>query len=294
MKKYIVSLFLIFILFLGFTPKTKAESLPSATIYYNQGIDFYNNQEIQKSIEAFKKAIELDPKLYQAYYNLAKIQESYKYYADALKTYEKLVDIMPEDYESIYNFGNLLYKRGYLKKSLTYLDMVPNYSEYYNQAQKLITVVEKRQVEVAIEERLKQDAARRSSIFDTVSAPSGIAADSAGNIYVASFSQNAVYKITPTKTKTTFITSQNLGGPIGIAVDEDNNVYVANYTKGNIIKATPNGKVKVLYLVKKPYCLSIDNKSKKLLITEQEKNTVIKYDISEEIAQKPPISGLSD
>jgi len=278
MKKLITVLLFLFLIY---SPKASAESVPSATVYYNQGIDYYNSNNIQNSITAFKKAIELNPGFYEAYYNLAKIQESYKYYNDAIITYEKLVEIMPEDYESMYNLGNLLYKRGYLKKSLTYLDRIPNYSEYYDGAQKLTAVVEKRQVEVAEEEKLKADTIKKSSIFENVQAPSGVAVDKFGNVYVASFSQNAVYKITPQNVKTTFVGPNSLGGPIGVAVDDANNIYIANYTKGNVVKAEPTGRTRVLLLVKKPYCLNVDNENKKLLITEQEKNTVIKFDLAQ-------------
>ena len=279
MKKVILSLLFLSILVFANTANAATNTVPSATVYYNQGIDYYNSNEIQNSINAFKKAIEINPKFYEAYYNLAKIQESYKYHNDAIATYEKLIEIMPEDYESMYNLGNLLYKRGYLKKSLTYLDRIPNYSEHYVAAQKLTDIVEKRQVGVAAEQKLKEITLKNSSLFENVQAPSGVAVDKLGNVYVASFSQNAVYKITPENVKSTFVGPNNLNGPIGVAVDNDNNVYIANYGKGNVVKAEPDGKIKVLLLVKKPYCLNVDNQNRKLLITEQEKNTVIKFDL---------------
>lgn len=283
MKKLITTtvLTILFFTLVGITPKANAQGVPSATVYYNQGIDFYNSNEIQNSINAFKKAIEIDPKFYEAYYNLAKIQESYKYYNDAILTYEKLIETMPEDYESMYNLGNLLFKRGYLKKSLTYLDRIPNYSEYFDNAEKLIETVEKRQVEVAQEQKLKEDSLKKSSLLENIQAPSGVAVDKQGNVYVASFSQNTVYKITPDNIKTTFVGPNNLEGPIGIAIDINNNIYIANYTKGNVIKTTPDGRTNVLLLVKKPYCLNVDDRNRKLLITEQEKNTVIKFDLVE-------------
>ncbi len=279
MKKLITTCLIISFVIFGSLRVMSQSS--EATTYYNQGIDFYNLNKIEDSIKSFKKAIELDPKFYQAYYNLAKIQESYKYYNDAMVTYEKLIEITPEDYESMFNFGNLLYKRGYLKKSLTYLDRIPNYSDYYEQAEKLIAIVEKRQVEVAQELKLKEDMLKKSSLLEkTIQAPTGVATDKLGNVYIASFAQNTVYKITPQNVKTTFVGPNNLSGPVGIAIDDNNNIYIANYTKGNIVKAEPDGKTTVLLLVKKPYCLNVDNQNKKLIITEQEKNTVIKFDLS--------------
>lgn len=285
----------LFLMLNVYIPQANASTAQNAAALYNQGIDYYSQNEIQKSIAAFKQAIAINPKFYEAYYNLAKIQNSYKYYNDAIQTYEKLLEIVPEDFESMYEVGQLLYKRGYLSKSLGYLDRIPDYSEYYDKAQKLIPVIEKRQEEIAEETRIKNEMAKRSAVIGSIQAPSGIATDSSGSIYIASFSANSIYKIAPDGIKTVFQGPQTLSGPLGLAIDDNDNVYVANYTKGNVIKISPDNSVKVLLYVKKPYCLNVDNKNKKLLITEQEKNTVIKYDLSGEIiTAEPDIVPVSD
>ena len=282
MKRTVIILLFLAILFSG-TIKANAQNTEAAELF-SQGVNYYKLNKIEDSINSFKKAIEIDPKFYEAYYNLAHVQESrgYQHYDEAISTYEKLVEIMPEDYESMFGLGNLLYKRGYLSKSLTYLDRIPDYSEYYDKATKLIDVVEKRQVEWAAEQKLRESTLKRSFQFENVQSPSGVAVDSDGNVYAASFSQNTVYKITPQNVKSVFVGPAVLSGPVGIAVDANNNVYIANHTKGNVIKAAPNGKTKVLLLMKKPYYLNVDNQNKKLIITEWDKNSIVKFDLTGE------------
>ena len=64
MKKVILSLLFLSILVFANTANAATNTVPSATVYYNQGIDYYNSNEIQNSINAFKKAIEINPKFY--------------------------------------------------------------------------------------------------------------------------------------------------------------------------------------------------------------------------------------
>lgn len=114
-----------------------------------------------------------------------------------------------------------------------------------------------------------------SIIYEGVQAPSGIAMDKSGNMYVASYSENIVYKINPQNQKSIFVSSTVLGGPLGVAVDNGGNVYIANYSKGDIIKVAPNGAPSVFLKIKSPYYLNIVGNT--LFITEQATNTIVKY-----------------
>jgi sugar lactone lactonase YvrE len=90
-------------------------------------------------------------------------------------------------------------------------------------------------------------------------APSGVAADSAGNLYVADTGDNTIRKISLDGAVTTLaglagshgsIDSQGSAArfwaPFGIAVDNLDNVYVAEVANGTIRKISPAGQVSTL------------------------------------------------
>lgn len=306
MKRKFFGLFFSFfaLITIAYLTPVYSYTLDDATALYNMGIDYYSQNQVQKSMDYFKRAISIDPKFYEAYYNLAQIQASYGYTDAAIKSYEKVVQLKPDDYESVYELSRLLYKRGYLSRAITYLDKIPTDSDIVTQATTLKGKIKKRQAELALiakqkEEKAKQEALaaasqnkevqedtqtqeklpsfESSSIVISIQAPSGVAADSKGNVYVASFSENKVYKIDENGEKSVYIWPVNLGGPIGLAMDESDNLYVANYTKNNILKVTPSGVINEFAKLKKPYCIGVDNVKKLLIISEQDSNNVVKY-----------------
>jgi sugar lactone lactonase YvrE len=86
--------------------------------------------------------------------------------------------------------------------------------------------------------------------------PSGVAVDSAGNVFVADTGNHTIRKITPAGDVTTFagtaLTSGSSDGtgtaarfsfPSGLAIDGSGNLYVADSGNGTIRKITPTGVV---------------------------------------------------
>jgi len=255
-----------------------ANNVTEAKLFYNKGIDFYKIGQYDKSMDAFRKAIDLDPEYIDAYYNLGSILEYLKQDDAALTVFKQIVIRKPSDYEAVYKAANLSQKLGQIDNAKSYLALIPTGSYVNVKAQQLAntmnTDLQTIKHERNILEKPKQPAT--NGVYENIASPTGITTDSSGNLYVAGYSDNVIYRITPTGDKVIFLKDNRLNGPIGLISDNIGNIYVANYNANNILKIDKTGFVTIIVQdVLKPYGLHISNNT--LFISSQGENAIIRY-----------------
>ena len=253
-----------------------------AKLQYNKGIDYYQLGQFEESANCFKKAIELDPNYIDAYYNLGSILEYLKQDEAALAVFKQIILRKPDDYESVYKAAVLSKKVGEVEKAKMYLTLIPTDTLIGNRAKQLASTMETdiptekaKQVEPEnyVQANPKNDS---DGMYSNISSPTGLVTDKNGNLYVAGFSDNTIYKIGPDNKKIVYIKSEKIDGPIGLAIDSEENIYIANYNKHNIFKVDKNGAISELIgNIQNPYCMYITDGL--LFISSQGSNSVIRY-----------------
>lgn len=280
MKKLFVSLGLALILCAGMTTAAQAYSTEGA-MYYNEGLDQYSRGEYSKAIQSFKTAVEKDPDFVDAYYNLGSLYEFLKSYNSAIASFTKINQLDPNDSEVVIKLAELYNKIGNNQRALSYLSTIKETDDQYGRAKSLKDQIIVAQQKISAKNALvNNNKANEMSkkVLDKFSGPTGMAVDSQGVLYVASFTENSIYKIMPNGQSYLFSKSPALGGPIGLAVDSADNLYVANYSKNNVLKFNKTGQVYTFIQgIVNPYYLIVKGNS--LYITEQGNNTVIKYQL---------------
>ncbi len=277
---------LIFTIFVFMTGSASFASIATdAKLQYNKGIDYYQLGQFEQSANCFKKAIELDPNYIDAYYNLGSILEYLKQDEAALAVFKQIILRKPDDYESVYKAAALSKKVGEYDKAKMYLTLIPADSLIGERAKQLAASMdtdlptakaEQTQPKSFAEANPKNDS---NGMYSDISSPTGVIADNNGNIYVAGFSDNTIYKIGPDNKKIVYIKSQKIDGPIGLSIDNSGNIYIANYNKDNVLKVDKNGAItELISNIQKPYCMYITGDL--LFISSQGSNSVVRYKLN--------------
>ncbi len=277
MKKTLTALFLLILLYSG---ACLAEPPNDAKLIYNEGVELYKLGEYERAMEAFKKATELDPNYIDAYFNLGTVLEYLEQYNAALTVFKQIIVRKPDDYEAVYKAALLSMKLGENDKAKSYLSIIPRSAEVAPKAQQLAHQLQTDMQTIKKEEQAKetqeQKVPQSNNVFNDIPSPTGITSDNEGNVYVAGFSDNTIYKITPDGKKLVFLKDVRVNGPIGMVSDNSGNIYISNYNANNIIKIASDGAVTILLSnVQKPYGMHISGNI--LYISSQGSNAVIKY-----------------
>ena len=231
----------------------------------------------ERAIESFRSAVRAYPDYVDAYYNLGTVLEYLKQYAEALNVYKQVYIRNPNDYEVIYKLALMSSKIEDYNQASDYLKLIPPSSTYY---QRGLELAESCRLAVAAPppKPVNQPSkiAQYSGVYENVPSPTGVTSDSNGNLYVAAFMENVIYKITPDNKRQVFVKSDMISGPISLVTDGAGNLYVSNYTANNVVKITPQGVASVVIgNADKPYGLHIEGNM--LFVTCQGSNSVLRH-----------------
>ena len=258
-----------------------------AVNYNNAGINHTKKGDYEQAITDFKKAVDCDSSLTNAYYNLGSV---YRYIGNkdkALRAFQLLLRNSPGDDEAAYLVADLYYEKQDYEKALIYLNSVDKTSASYKDSLTLFKKINQKINDSVIDDAVKPSPASVPDVnkykltFRNFTGPTGIAEDSQGNLYAANYLSDTIQVVQPDGKPLRVIKNDFIKGPVGIAIDAKDNLYVANYASNNVIKIDTTGAVKiVLKDVVKPYYLYF-NKSGVLYVSEQDKNTVIRIGVPE-------------
>ena len=262
-----------------------ADLATDAKLQYNKGIEYYQVGSYQQAAECFKKATELDPNYIDAYFNLGSLMEYLKQDEEALNAFKQIILRKPDDYESVYKAAELSKKLGNNDKAKMYLTLIPTDSLIGARAKELADSLEM-DIPTAQAELNKPESFAHANpmnnsngVYNDITSPTGIATDPEGNLYVAGFSDNTIYKISPNNQKIVFIKSPKIDGPVGLVRDNQGNLYIANYNKNNVLKVNAGGEVsEIITNIQNPYCMHITGDL--LFVSAQGSNQVIRYKLN--------------
>lgn len=255
----------------AYTPSTEAK------LEYNTGIDYFKTGQYDKAITAFRQAVNIDPNYIDAYYNLGSILEYLHQDEQALAVFKQIIVRKPDDYEAVFKAARISARLEQTEKAKTYLSLIPPESSSYNQAQTLAKSLNTDMQTIKSEQQASQSKIENTNgMYNNIPSPTGIVSDEHENLYVACFSDNMIYKITPDGKKIIFLKDSKINGPIGMVNDSSGNIYISNYNSNNVLKVTPAGTISVLISnVQKPYGMHINNNM--LFVSSQGSNSVLRY-----------------
>ena len=246
-----------------------------AKIEYNHGIDCYKLGQYEEAIASFRTAVRLYPDYIDAYYNLASLLDYLKQSDEALAVYEQIISRKPDEYEALYNAAKLSAQLGDKTNAVKYQNMIPKSSGYYSKSASLLNKYNVKPVQPA---RQPSNINQTGGCHPNITSPTGVTTDKYGNLYVSSFTDNAIFKIQPDGKKLLFYKSANLKGPISLASDDSGNIYVANYNANNVLKLSHSGACTVLTSnVAQPYGIHVDGNI--LFVACQGSNSVLRVKI---------------
>ena len=278
MKNKVLILLICFIMACSSAYSAEEQSViipTDAKLEYNHGIDCYKLGQYDEAVASFRTAIRLYPDYIDAYYNLGSLLDYLKQYDEALAVFEQIIARKTKEYEALYKAAQLSARLGDRTNAAKYISLIPRSSEYYQKAANVMSQYHITPAAGYGTGNPPSNVSKTGGCYPNITSPTGVTSDQYGNLYVSSFTDNAIFKIQPDGKKMLFYKSSALKGPISLASDSVGNIYVANYNANNILKLSRSGACTVLSTnVSKPYGVHVNGNI--LFVACQGTNSVLR------------------
>lgn len=273
-NKILTALLLVLLTFSPVLAEHEEVVIPlDAKLEYNNALDMYKLGKYEDSIACLRTAIRLCPEYIDAYYNLGAILDYLNQGDEAIYIYKQILARKADEYEAAYKIAKISVKLCDRITASQYVAMIPATSSYYIEAKELM--LKHNLAKLAPPNKTKSKVPQNSSAYLNISSPTGISTDSEGNVYIASFSDNAIIKVTPDNKRMIYFKNPILKGPISMAGDDKGNLYIANYNANNVLKLSKSGKVEIFIdNTQKPYAVHVGGDM--LFVSCQGSNAVIR------------------
>ena len=107
------------------------ENLKKASQNYHQGVEMYKSKAYDSAISYFNEALKYNPRMTDAYFNIASCYVAQKKYDEAYSAYVKVLAINPKDYDAILQAAKISYNRKNYALAMKYLKYIPDdYAKY--------------------------------------------------------------------------------------------------------------------------------------------------------------------
>src|SRR3989344_215711 len=95
---------------------------PSYAGYHNLGLIYANQRDFPKAIDAYERALKMNPASYRDWYQLGLVYSSDLKFDDAVKSYERALEVNPRFTDAALGLGSAYYWSGNVAKAREQVD----------------------------------------------------------------------------------------------------------------------------------------------------------------------------
>lgn len=293
---------------LGFFDKSIAQDSEFVDGYYNKGVVHYQLKQYNEALKAFNTVLQKNPNDFAARYNLGLVYKKSNQSDKAIAAFELIPSSHPRYEDAQRNIRkiregsvgdkpmNKPENKSSVKTAVAEADSETTSPENTTSSaletedtppSKAATATPKANNTASASSSLLSGGAAAAGVHKAkeyaggFSGPTGIVTDAQGNLFVANFSKNTIYKVEPTGQKNLFAAGAGINGPVGMTVDDETgNLYIANHLDNTVAQITPNGTISIIAKdLKKPYNIYFDKQTKALFVSQQGTNSIAKIDL---------------